>query len=101
MAKYLLSYSYSKEALQALLKDGGSKRRAVAEALAESLGAKVEAFYYTFGEHDGIVILDAPDNITAAAFALIPSAAGAIHVKTTVLLTPEQIDAAVKKPAIF
>ena len=34
----------------------------------------------------------APDNIKAAAGALIAAASGAVRVKTTVLMTPEEVD---------
>ncbi len=101
MPKYLYNFSYSTEGLKGLLKDGGSKRRAAAEQLAESVGAKVEAYYYTFGESDGILIVGAPDNVSAAAVSLVVNAAGAAHVKTSVILTPEEIDAATKKSVTY
>jgi uncharacterized protein with GYD domain len=97
MAKYMLAFSYSKEGVQGLLKDGGSKRRAVVEELARSLGAKLEAMYYTFGDSDGIAIIDGPDNVSMAAASLIVAATGAASIKTTVLLTPEEVDQAAKK----
>ena len=62
-----------------------------------SLGGKVEAFYYAFGDTDLFVIADAPDNVTAAALSLTVNAAGAATCRVTVLLTPEEIDAAAKK----
>ncbi len=101
MPKYLYHFSYSAEGLKGLLKDGGSKRRAAVEDLAKSLGAKVEAFYYTFGESDGILILDAPDNVSAAAASLAVNATGAVRIKTSVILTPEEIDAVAKKSASY
>ena len=42
------------------------------------------------------VIIDAPDNVTTAGLALTIAASGAVTLKTTVLLTPEEIDRAVK-----
>jgi uncharacterized protein with GYD domain len=65
------------------------------------MGGKVEAFYYAFGETDVYVIADVPDNVSMAALILSVSASGAVTVKTTVLLTPEEIDAAGKKSPIF
>jgi hypothetical protein len=41
--------------------------------------------------------MDLPDNASAAALSLAVSAGGASKVKTTVLLTPEEIDQAAKK----
>ena len=63
----------------------------------KSLGGSVEAFYYAFGETDVYVIVDAPDNATAAAVSLAVSASGAVALKTTPLLTPEEIDQAARK----
>jgi uncharacterized protein with GYD domain len=97
MPKFLVQFSYTAQGVQGLLKDGGSKRRDVAAALAESLGAKLEAYYYTFGDTDGFGIIDGPDNVTAAAASLIISSTGAVATKTIVLLTPEEIDAACQK----
>lgn len=97
MPKYLVQANYVGEGLKGLLKEGGSSRRAAVEKLFGSLGGKVEAFYYAFGDTDLFVIADAPDNVTAAALSLTVNAAGAATSRVTVLLTPEEIDAAAKK----
>jgi uncharacterized protein with GYD domain len=97
MPKYLVQANYVGEGIKGLLKEGGSSRRAAVEKLFASLGGKVEAFYYAFGDTDLFVIADAPDNVTAAALSLTVNAAGAATSKVTVLLTPEEIDAASKK----
>jgi uncharacterized protein with GYD domain len=69
--------------------------------MAQGLEGKLEAFYYAFGEDDAYVILDLPDNVSMAAAALAVSAAGAATVKTTVLLTPEEIDQAARKAVSY
>ena len=58
---------------------------------------KIEAFYYGFGDNDAYVIIDAPDDVTVASACLAIGASGAVTTSTTVLLTPEDVDAAVKK----
>jgi uncharacterized protein with GYD domain len=97
MPKYLIQASYSPDGVKGLLKGGGSARRAAVEAAAKSAGGKVEALYFAFGETDAFAIVDVPDNASAAALALAVSASGAGSAKTTVLLTPEEMDAATKK----
>ncbi len=97
MPKYLIQASYSSEGAAGLLKDGGSKRRAAAKALIESLGGTMEAFYFAFGEDDAIVIFDAPDNAAVTAASLTISASGLVSARTTVLLTPEEVDEATKR----
>src|SRR5262245_31625993 len=96
MPKYLFQLSYSTEGFNALLKDGGTKRRERTEQFMKELGGSVEAYYFAFGDNDVYVISDAPDNVTAAAAALSVNAAGVVKLKTTVLLTPEEIDQATK-----
>ncbi|HEY8839158.1 MAG TPA: GYD domain-containing protein [Candidatus Dormibacteraeota bacterium] len=98
MPKYLIEASYSQEGLKGLVKDGGSGRRAAVEAASKALGGRVESMYYAFGTSDVYVIVDSPDNVSAAAFALAVGATGALaHYKTTVLLTTDEIDQAAKK----
>jgi uncharacterized protein with GYD domain len=97
MAKYLIQANYSPEGLQGVLRDGGSSRVAAVEKTIGGLGGTVEAFYYAFGETDVYVIADVPDNVSAAAIALTISATGRVACKTTVLLTPGEIDQATQK----
>jgi uncharacterized protein with GYD domain len=101
MAKFLLQASYTTEGVKGLIKDGGSKRRAAADAAVKSVGGKIEAFYFAFGDSDAIVIVDAPDNVSATAIALTVNASGAIQSRTTVLLTPEEVDQATKKTVSY
>lgn len=97
MPKYLLHANYVGEGIKGLLKEGVTSRRAVAEKAVQSLGGKLEAFYFAFGDTDAYVIVDVPDQASMAAIALTVSASGAVTIKTTVLLTPEEVDEAAKK----
>jgi uncharacterized protein with GYD domain len=97
MPRYLIQANYVGDGVKGLLKEGGTSRRAATEKAIKSLGGTLEAFYYAFGETDAYAIVDVPDNASMAAIALTAGASGAIAVKTTVLLTPEEVDEAVKK----
>ena len=97
MAKYLFQGSYTEEGLRGLLEEGGSKRREATEQLVKSLGGTLEAYYFAFGDNDFYVIVDTPNNVSASAGSLVANASGAVKVKTIVLLTPEEVDQAVKK----
>lgn len=101
MAKYMIAASYVGEGVKGLLKEGGSSRRDAVDKLLSSVGGKVESFYYAFGDIDAYVIVDVPDNVTAAAVGLTVAASGAVTLKTTVLLTPEEIDQATKKSPAY
>jgi uncharacterized protein with GYD domain len=100
MAKFLIQAGYSHEGVKGVIKDGGTGRRTAVEAAVKALGGRLEAFYFAFGESDVVGIVDGPDNVSAAAFALAVGASGALSsFKTTVLMTPEEVDQAAKKAA--
>jgi uncharacterized protein with GYD domain len=97
MPKYLVTASYTAEGAKGLLKDGGSKRRQAVEAAIKGMGGQVEAFYFAFGEHDVYAIVEAPDNAAVAGMTIAVAAAGGAVSRTTVLLSPEELDQAAKK----
>ena len=97
MPKYLLQASYTGEGIKGLRKDGGTNRRAAAEALVKSLGGTMESFYFAFGDADVYLVVDMPDHASVSAAALAIGASGAVTGKTIVLITPEEVDAATKK----
>lgn len=97
MGKYLFRASYTQSGIQGVLKDGGSGRRAAIEALAASVGGSVESCYWALGDDDVFITVDLPDAIAAAAVATTVGATGAASVRTTVLLTAADVDAAVAK----
>ena len=101
MAKYLVQFSYTGDGVKGLLKEGGSKRRDAVDQLVRSMGGTLEAFYFSFGEYDGVCIVDGPDNIGTTAATLLVNASGAVRTMTTVLLTPEEVDQATKKTADY
>src|SRR6266567_2022933 len=97
MPKYLIQATYTAEGTKGLLAEGGSKRRDAATKAINGAGGKVEAFYFAFGKSDAIVLVDLPDNASAAAASLAINASGVVTTSTTVLLTPAEVDEAVKK----
>lgn len=97
MPKFLFEAHYTAEGAKGLAKEGGSGRRAAIAKAAETAGGKLESFHFAFGGSDAYVILDLPDNVTAAAMALAVNQGGLASTKTVVLLTPEEVDVACKK----
>jgi len=97
MPKYLVEASYTVEGVKGIQSGGGSSRRDAIAALAESVGGQLESFYFAFGERDVYTVVDLPDNESATAVALTVNASGAVKVRTTVLVTPEEVDAAAKR----
>jgi uncharacterized protein with GYD domain len=97
MPKFLITATYNVDGIKGLVKDGGSKRREAAKTAIKSVGGKMESFYFAFGGTDAFVVLDAPDNTSAAAASAAINASGLVKTQTVVLLTPEEMDKAVKK----
>ena len=97
MATYLIEATYTAKGAKGLIQEGGSSRRATVSDMIQKLGGTIEAFYYAFGAVDAYVIVDLPTAASAAAFSLSVNQAGAVQVKTHVLLTPEEVDAAAKE----
>jgi uncharacterized protein with GYD domain len=102
VARFLFQGTYSTEGVKGVLKEGGTGRRAAVEAALKSLGGRLEAFYYAFGETDVFVIVDGIDNAAAAAFSMGVGSTGSLSkIKTTVLMTPEEVDQAAKKTLTY
>lgn len=101
MPKYLVQGSYTDQGLNGLLKEGGSKRRSVVEQLATEMGGKLEAFYFAFGSDDFVIVLDLPSNLDMAATSIVAQASGTVKSRVTVLLTPEDVDQAVRRKVDF
>ena len=92
MAKFLIEASYTRDGVKGVQSAGGSSRRDAVAKVAESVGGSLESFYFGFGDADAYVLVDLPDNEAAAAVALTVNAAGGATTKTTVLMTPEEVD---------
>jgi uncharacterized protein with GYD domain len=94
MPKFMYQASYTADGLKGLLKDSATGRKAAVEGAVKAVGGKLESLYYCFGDDDVVLIVDLPDNITAASFAINVAATGLVTVKTTPLLTIEEADKA-------
>ncbi len=101
MPKFLGLGNYTAEGWKGVQAESATSRRDFVANLFASLGGRLEAFYYAFGEYDFVFIADIPDNATAAATAISAAASGAIKSHLTLLLTAEDIDAALKKQVHF
>ena len=97
MPKYLLTARYNAEGVRGVIKEGGSKREAAARGLVKSLGGKVEAFYFSHGDVDAVVICDFPDAASALAGVLAVNASGLVTASTTPLITAKEVDEAAAK----
>ncbi|MBU6483943.1 MAG: GYD domain-containing protein [Betaproteobacteria bacterium] len=101
MAKYLIKANYTAEGAKGFAHDGGTARRAAVEKMLASVGGRLDAFYFAFGDTDLYVIADLPDHSAAAAVALTVAQSGKASTNTIVLLTPEEMDAASKRTVAY
>ena len=96
MPRYLIEASYSTEGARGVAEKGGTARRQAVDQLIAAAGGKVESFYFAFGDPDVYAIVELPSNEAAAAIALSINQTSATSIRTVVLLTPEEVDAAAK-----
>jgi uncharacterized protein with GYD domain len=101
MAKYLCQASYTPEGMRGLIKDKASGRKAAVQAAIRAAGGKLESFYYAFGKDDVVLIVDLPDNATAAGFLTTVAASGMVRIRTTPLLTIEEVDKGLESKAKY
>jgi uncharacterized protein with GYD domain len=101
MSKYLLEVTYTRDGIRGVRANGGSARVAAATELIESVGGRLESFYFAFGPTDVYVVADFPDTAAAAAAALAVSAGGGAHARTVQLLTATEMDAATSKDVTY
>ena len=101
MPKYMFQASYTSNGAKGIMKEGGTARRAQLSQILEKLGGRVEAFYYAFGEWDALGIIDVPYTASALAISMAINASGAVNLRTTPLITPEEIDQAAKKSIAY
>jgi uncharacterized protein with GYD domain len=97
MPKFLFEASYTQDGVKGIQSSGGTSRREAVAQVAESVGGRLESFHFAFGDRDAYVVVDLPDNESAAAVALTVNAAGGATVRTVALLTPDEVDAAAKR----
>jgi uncharacterized protein with GYD domain len=99
--KFLFEASYTLDGVRGLQSEGGSSRRDAVAKAAESVGGRLESFYYAFGDRDAFVVMDLPDNESATAVALTVNASGGATTRTVVLMSPEEVDAAAKRSITY
>ena len=90
MPLYMTQFAYTPEAWAALV-DNPEDRSAAVRELVEAMGGRLLSWYLSFGEYDGVLIYEAPDNAAAGATSLAAASRGHLRaLKTTPLFTAEE-----------
>jgi len=93
----MVQFTYTDQTWAALTQDP-QNRTIPSRDLIEKLGGKQIQMYYCFGEYDGLVIFEAPDDISASAVSLASLAAGHLKVnKITKLFSADEMVQAMRK----
>jgi uncharacterized protein with GYD domain len=101
MAKYLVTASYTSAGARGLIAEGGSGRKAAIQKAMQSLGGSLEAMYFAYGDTDVLLIVDLPEATAGLALSLAANASGTVNVKTTPLITIEEMDKACKTTVAY
>jgi uncharacterized protein with GYD domain len=97
MAFYMIQSAYTPQGWAALVKNPHDRLEAVRPSV-ERLGGRIVSGWMMFGEYDLMLILDMPDNASAAALSIAAAAGGALrNIRTWPLLTLEEGVAAMQK----
>jgi uncharacterized protein with GYD domain len=97
MPKFLIQVAYTTESWASMVKSPQNRQELVAPAV-EALGGTLEQLYFAFGEYDVVGLIDMPDNVDAAAFAVAVAATGSVKAfKTTPLLSVDESMEAMRK----
>ena len=97
MPTYLVRASYTATGAKGLVKEGGVKRRETVQQMVAQVGGKLHAFYFAIGDADVYAIAEFADIASAIAFSIAANSSGAVTLQSTLLVTPEEMDAATKK----
>jgi uncharacterized protein with GYD domain len=90
MPKYLALFSYSDEAIAAMIENPADRETAVRRVV-ESVGARLESFYWMRGAYDGMAVIDAPDSTTMAGIETAVKSSGTVRSETHDLFAPDDI----------
>ena len=97
MAHYMVQFAYNSNAVAEMVKTPQDRAAAV-RAMIDNWDVNLESFYFSFGEYDGIAIVEGPDNVTIASLSMAIASSGAFKsFHTTVLLTSEEAMEAMQK----
>ncbi len=97
MRRYLLRLSASADTWEGMIKNP-SNRLDANRAVVESMGGKLEGYYFVVGENEIVEIIDMPDDVSMEAITIAILASGAvISIKASTLLTAEEAMEAMRR----
>jgi uncharacterized protein with GYD domain len=95
--RYLVRATLTAEGLKNLQKQPPTALKAGVAKFVESIGGKLEFWFFDYGASTAYSVIEYPDEIAAATAQLSANAAGFARVTTRPLLSAEEMDKAVAK----
>ena len=95
MATFITTIKFTQQGIKGIGET--TKRAAAFKAAAKKLGVKVTDIYWTLGDNDGLLILEAPDDETATTALLHLGATGHVHTTTVRAFTAAEMDKILEK----
>ncbi len=80
MARYIMLVNWTDQGIRNVKES--PKRLEAARGVAQGLGADIKEFYLTMGDHDMVVVMDAPTDEAMAKFVLALGSAGSVRTRT-------------------
>ena len=88
MATFITLANFTAQGI-ATIKESPARLDAAREQFA-AIGVTIKDFYLTMGEYDAVIVVEAPDNTTAAKARIAIGAQGNISTKTMAALTEDE-----------
>lgn len=95
MATFITTIRFTQQGIKGI--DQTTRRASVFKAAAKKLGVKVKDIYWTLGDYDGLLILEAPDDETATTAMLHLGAMGNVHTTTVRAFNAAEMDKILSK----
>jgi uncharacterized protein with GYD domain len=95
--RYLVRAELTPEGIKNLQKQPPTALKAGVAKFVESVGGKLEFWFFDYGESTAYSVIDYPDEVAAATAQLSTNAAGFARVRIRPLLSAEEMDKAVAK----
>lgn len=90
MAIFITTIKFTQQGIKGI--DETTKRATALKAAAKKMGVKITNIYWTLGDHDGVLIFEAPDDETATTLVLHLGAMGNVHTTTCRAFTTAEMD---------
>lgn len=90
MATFITTVNFTPQGVKGI--DETTKRAAALKAAAKKFGTKVKDIYWTLGDHDGVLIFEAPDDETATSLLLHLGSLGNVQTSTARAFTAAEMD---------